>query len=332
MKDYKEEIQQTRQGSLGSSDGAMLCQIANLGYIPQSAKRRLAIVKGLVENTNITSTAMAFGDYIENQIYDHLVKNDTSYESNPLWVSKKYSREHVRLIAHPDIVKIDNDAKTISIWECKATKYNPKATKGTYRSQMFIQWTIAKELASEYGRDWRVHIYLCHYDTNGIDLENEQFTFDTARLSIHKMAFSSTLFDLGRAMDITNEYLSVLDEYYDGDEIDSNYLPEKVRNEFDMVTLALEEIKEREKKVDDFKAKLYEFMLQKGIKSIKNESWSIVRVDETESKSFDGKRFIEDYKASHPRKGNELAAKYTKVVKRKGSVQIRLKNDKNKNI
>ena len=56
-----------------------------------------------------------------------------------------------------------------------------------------------------------------------------------------------------------------------------------------------------------------------------------MRVDETESKSFDGKRFIDEYTTKYPRKGKALAQQYTKVVKRKGNVQIRLKTNKDKN-
>ena len=34
MEDYKSEIQQTRKGCLGSSDGKTLLQIASLGEVP----------------------------------------------------------------------------------------------------------------------------------------------------------------------------------------------------------------------------------------------------------------------------------------------------------
>ena len=62
MEDYKIDIEQSRKGNLGSSDARMLQQIAELGVVPKSAVKRLAIVKGLAENDNVYTPAMAFGD------------------------------------------------------------------------------------------------------------------------------------------------------------------------------------------------------------------------------------------------------------------------------
>ena len=105
IQDYKNEIANTRKGCLGGSDGKMLAQIAALGYVPKSAYKRLAVCNGLIEQEEIPRTAaIVAGDKIEMAIYDHLTKKDPRYESNPLWVSEKYSTKNVKLIAHPDIV------------------------------------------------------------------------------------------------------------------------------------------------------------------------------------------------------------------------------------
>ena len=132
-------------------------------------------------------------------------------------------------------------------------------------------------------------------------------------------------YKLSDAMDIVNDFLESFDNYYEGDEIESKYLPEKVKQEFDAITTILSEIKEREAKVEEFKARLYEFMLSQDIKSIKNEAWCITRVDATESRTFDSKAFLSEYATKHPRLYQKLVKSYEKVVKRKGSVQIRIK-------
>jgi hypothetical protein len=129
-------------------------------------------------------------------------------------------------------------------------------------------------------------------------------------------------------MDIVNDFLQDFNVFYDGDEIESEYLPDSVKQEFDAITGVLAEIKERESKVEEFKTRLYNFMLEHDIKSIKNESWGITRVDATESRSFDSKAFLLDYANKHPRLYNKLVKDYEKVVKRKGSVQIRIKTKK----
>ena len=117
-------------------------------------------------------------------------------------------------------------------------------------------------------------------------------------------------------------------EYYDGDDVDADMLPVAVKSQFDDVAAMLVEIKEREAKVDEFKKRLYDFMLEKDIKSIKNDVFSITRVDPTESKTFDAKRYLDDEAKAHPRKVKKLVAKYTKTTKRKGYAVIKVKEEK----
>ena len=68
-------------------------------------------------------------------------------------------------------------------------------------------------------------------------------------------------------------------------------------------------------------------MVEKDIKSIKNDMFAITRVDPTESKSFDGKNYMDDMAKEHPRKAKKILAKYTKTVKRKGYSVIKIKDN-----
>ena len=330
---HKEEIRMTRVGALGGSDAELIAQVAKLGYVPKSAYKRMAVCRGILKQEDITNAAMRFGNFVEDNVYQMLVGKDNEYQSNPLWESKKYSKRNVKLICHPDIVRYDYDNKILYVYECKATKYGVKATKETYRGQLFIEWELAHEIIKELDGDWKVKLALCHYDANEVDLDKD-FEIDTNRLTITNVAFNGTgsrmFIDIDKAMNIISDFLDTFNEYYSEDEIDSKYLPENVQQEFSVITNILTEIKEREKKVEEFKDRLYQFMLDKEIKSIKNDQWTIVRVDESESKSFDGKKYIEDYIAAHPYKGRKLYKEYEKTIERKGSVQIRLKN-RNKN-
>ena len=324
---YKEDIQNTRKGCLGGSDANMLAQIASVGYVPKSAYKRMAVVNGLIENKDITTRVMAFGDFIEQSIYENLSANNQNCQSNPLWISGKYSKEGCKLICHPDFVLYDEESKVMKIYECKATRFTPKQTKETYRNQMFIEWTLGNEIVKAKGDGWRVELYLCHYDTSNVNIEDD-FVFKPELMSIHKMRISDNTFDIMKAMEIASEFLSSFDYYTEDEEIDSEYLPEKVKNEFDTVTGILAEIKEREVKVDEFKRKLCDFMQEKGIKSIKNEAWNITLVGATESVSFDDKKFLAELKEKHPRKAKQIAKKYEKRVARGAYVSIKLKDKK----
>lgn len=330
MENYKEEIVSTRKGCLGGSDALMLKQIAELGSVPKSAHKRLAVVKGLIENDNVSTKVMAFGDFIEQSIYQSLYTINKDYQSNPMWVSGKYSRKDLKLICHPDFVLYDEENKTLNVYECKATRFSFAETRSTYESQLFIEWTLAKEVVAAKGKDWKVNMFLCHYDTFGVDFDSE-FEYDPNRMTVHKLRMRDGLFDITKAMDLTAEFLQTFDCYAEGDEIDAQYLPEKVRAEFDAISVILSEIKERENTIDAFKARMTDFMQEKGIKSIKSEEWSITLVNATESVSFDHKKFLSDLADKHPKKAKKLRKEYEKRIVKGAFVKISLNKKDNNN-
>lgn len=325
---YKENIVETRKIGLGSSDAHLLAQIDSLGTIPKHAYKRFAIIKGLVEYVETPTTqAMKLGDYIENLVFEYLDVSSKNYQSNPLWISEKYSRKNCKLFSHPDIVLKDDESKELRVYEVKSTKDSFNETRKKYKAQLYIHWLLANEYASKYV-GYKVKLFLVHYSTKDLNLE-EDFSFDAQRLTVKGIRFNNKLFDVSRAMDIVDDFLEGFKEYYEDDAIDYDYLPQKVKGEFDIITNMLVEIKEREKKIDDFKSKLLSFMQEKKVKSIKNEFWSIIMVEASESVQFDYKRYLDDYATKYPRKYNKLIKNYEKRIKRKCSIQIRLKDNNN---
>lgn len=330
--EYKDEIRSSRCGALGSSDGKLILQVAESGIIPKSAYKRLAVCKGLIEQEDIPyTTAVRAGDELEMLVFEHLKANDNRYQSNPCWVSKKYSRKNVKLLTHPDIVLQDDENKVLNVYEVKCTKFTFEQTRDTYKAQLIIHWTIANEIAKELG-GYKVKLSLVHYSTEGMNLENG-FEFDPSRLTVKQLRNiekEANTYRLSDAMDILNDFLETFTEYYEDEEIDGNLLPEKVKAEFDQVTTFLTEIKEREKKVEDFKKKLTEFMISKGVKSIKNDAWAITLINESESVSVDYKAiFANEIEAKKPRVANKLKKQYKKVTKKKAYVMIKTKDNNN---
>ena len=327
---YKEEIRNSRVGCLGSSDARLLSQIASLGYVPKSAHKRLAVVKGLIEHEEIPeNAAIHAGNVIEIAIFNHLHSQDERWESNVRWESKAFSTKNCKLISHPDFIKIDVENKVLHVVECKTTKYTHEQTRHMYQEQLYIHTLLAgekvKELESQYGGKWRTNIALCVYSTLGLDL-TQGIEFDPSRISLKSVRISRNQgFDVMLAMQIIDEFLETFNEYYAGEEIDADYLPATVRTQFDNVASMLVEIKEREAKVEEFKQRLYDFMLEKDIKSISCPQFSISRVDPSEAKTFDSKRYTEDLKAKFPRKARKIIEQYTKTTKKKGYCSIKIK-------
>ena len=323
---YKEEITRTRVGALGGSDGGMLMRVCELGEVPKSFYKRLAIVKGLIEQEDISTPQMRFGDFIEQSIYDNLVGINEDYQSNPMWTSKVYSKENCKLICHPDFVLEDKEKHILKVYECKATKYGIEQTKDNYQGQLFIEYTLACERAKELGSDWGVQLFLCHYNTNGVDL-NDEFSFDPNRLTIRKLHKQRHIFDIDMAMTIVSKFLEDFNEYYEDDEIDYSYLPTSAQTQFMEISKVMKQINDMQEEVNKFKEKIYTFFMERGIKKVSCEDFSFTIVEPSKSVSFDFKKFLKNYEASHPRLAKKLREKYRKESERKGYVKISVKGE-----
>lgn len=319
--DYKNDIINSRIGSLGSSDGKVLAAIAKNGCVQRGQVERLAIAKGLYERPNITNIAMQYGDFIENMIYDSLVQVDERWESNKCFRSQKYGREGLGLLVHIDFSLFDESRdKPLLLWvECKATTTDIEQTYKDYKEQLYIEYMLGKELAEELGADFKLE--LCHYDAS-VMFEDEsqlQFAFDPDKISRKKVVFKKPVFDISFGMDIASKYVSEMTEYK-REEIDWDYLPAEVQEQMKQVNNILVSIKEKQDRIEEFKSRFYDFLCKNEVKSIKTPYFTISRVDESVSIQFDKVRFT----AEHP----ELAAKYQRAVKKKGYVLIKTKEVK----
>lgn len=330
QQDYKNEIRVTRCGALGSSDGKLIISVAENGVIPKSAYKRLAVCKGLIEQEDIPYTAaVRAGDELEMLVFEHLKANDDRYQSNPCWVSKKYSRKNVKLLTHPDIVLQDDENKVLNVYEVKCTKFTFEQTRDTYKAQLIIHWTIANEIAKELG-GYKVRLSLVHYSTEGMNLE-DGFEFDPSRLTVktlRNMEKLSKSYRIAEAMDVIDNFLETFTEYYEKEEIDANLLPANVQSQFTEVAQFLREIKEREAKIDAFKAKLYDFLFERGIKKVACDDFSFTVVAPTQQVSIDYKNlFAQEIEAKKPRVARQLKEKYKKTTNKRGYVVIKTGNN-----
>ena len=330
MNEVKQEILATRTGCLGGSDARLIQSIAEAGKIPQSAMKRLAVCKGLTEQPQFTNPAIEFGNYVESMVFESLHSQDERWQSNPCLVSTKYSKLNCKVIDHIDFFLQDDEKKVLVLGECKATHSTFEQTHDEYKWQLLHHYLLGCEKAKELG-GYKVKVMLCHYLTDGIDL-TQPFEFDPSRLTVktlRNMEKLSKSYHLSEAMDIVDTFLENFTEYYE-DEVDGNLLPEKVKAEFDQVTTFLAEIKEREKKVENFKKKLCSFMQEKGVKAIKTDAWAITLVNESESVSVDYKAiFANEIEVKKPRIANRLKKQYKKVTKKKAYITIKVRDNNN---
>ena len=326
MEQYKQDIINTRKGCLGGSDAKLLQQVALWGKVPQSAYKRLAVCKGLIEQENITNKVMEYGDFIEQSIFEHLWDVDKRYQSNPCLVSKKYSTEQVKIIDHVDFVLQDDENKVLNLYECKASKYSTTQVRNIYECQLYHHYLLGGELAKELG-NYRVNVFLCHYDTSDVDFD-AQWEFNPDKITIRKVRFNNKqVFDMASAVAIVSNFLANFNEYYEQEEIDANLLPANVQTRFSEVAQLLREIKEREAKVEAFKTKLYDFLVARNISKIKCDDFSFTVVSPTRSVKVDYKKLFEEEIASkHPVKAKKLQVKYRSETDKRGYVKISVKD------
>lgn len=321
---HKADVISTRVGCLGGSDAKMLAQIDNLGSIPTSAYKRLAVCKGLVGHDSMTNRAMEYGDFVEQRVFEMLSKGNTEYQSNPCWVSEKYSRKNVKCIDHVDVAYIDNEKQIVNIWEVKASKYPTNVVRQDYKAQLYHHTLFGREKCSKLGRKWRCKVYLVHYNTDGIDLEQE-FTFDESRVKIQEVKFNGRLFDLEKAMDLVDNFLETFDFYTENEIISAQYLPEKIQAQFSQIADVMREIKNKEERINEFKKKLYEFMIEKGIKSVSGEDYTFSVVMPSQTTSFDAKSYLAEMDEKHPRVAKKLREQYKKTTNKNGYLAIKVK-------
>lgn len=321
---YKDGIIATRTGCVGSSDAKMLMQVSALGTVPRSAYNRLFVVKGLsVHDESVSSMAVDYGNEIEMMIYSHLSAQDGRYQSNPYWESEMFSRKNVKCIAHPDIVLEDEATHTLSVFEVKTSHYTTAALKKLYRAQLFFQYRLACERVLHLGYMWRVRMYLVHYDTSGLDLSAHN-DFDPGRLKVSGVRVPCGLFDLGRAMDIVDCFLENLtaDDLKHLDVVEARHLPTSVRGQFSAVAGMLREIKRREAEVEEFKNRLYAFLLENDISKVRCDDFSFSLVRPSQVVTFDAKKFWEDWAEEHEQEAATVREKYKKITAKRGYVKI----------
>lgn len=329
MNEHKSDIIATRTGCLGGSDARLIQSVAVAGKIPQSAIKRLAVCKGLAEQPQFTNPAIEFGNYVESMVFESLHSQDERWQSNPCLVSTKYSRTNCKVIDHIDFFLQDDEKKVLVLGECKATRSTFEQTHDEYKWQLLHHYLLGCEKAKELG-GYNVKIMLSHYCTDGIDL-TQPFEFDPSRLTVktlRNMGKLSKSYHLAEAMDIIDTFLENFTEFYEQEEVDANLLPANVQTQFSDVAQFLREIKEREAKVNAFKAKLYDFLSERGIKKVSCDDFSFAVVAPTQQISVDYKAlFTQEIEAKKPRVAKRLKDKYKKTTNKKGYVLIHVNND-----
>lgn len=294
--EHDPNVKQNRHLYVGGSDIPTILGINKYKTQFELAQEKVGIKKSEFQGNEYTH----FGNVLEPQIRDYInMVNETNFIP-----STRINEEH-GIRSNTD--GYDQDADLIL--EIKTHGKNP--TLKVYEAQMQLyMW----QFNVNYG-------WLALYERPN-DFNTE---FDADRLKIELISrddeYIQKILDAIETFWIRCEYLKDNPEMTEQEflNVGQNEVA-IIANQVSKLELQLAEFKQLEKQYKEAKQKLHDAMEEYDIKKFETDYIIITRILPGERKSFDSKRFKEDYP--------ELAEEYQKVSKTAGSVRIKVKGEK----
>lgn len=286
---HKEEIEVTRVGGFGGSDASLFYRIGlrGLSALTNTDKKRIRVAKGMDEYKPIPmNDAMQRGHSFEDWYSE-------KYQSAAMERERKFTRD----LARNFNTFFHADFSDTFIYELKSTS-NTDDVLETYEAQLQWQHMISA-----------MPVYIVISDSS-LPFENCSEPIKVKRDE--------------KVIEILQNGIRLLDENWDtldleiGEEwSDSDLMPFE-KNDIATFTSYLEKIQELEKLADESKAKVFQFMKDNNIKSLKSDSYTVTFIPESTTTSLDKKKLFTE----HP----EIKEQdYLKTSPKKAYITVKLK-------
>ena len=287
---HKEEIEVTRVGGFGGSDAAMFYRIGlkGLSAITNSDKKRIRVAKGIDEYKPIPmNDAMQRGHDFEDWYSEN-------YQSAAMERERKFTRD----LAKNFDTFFHADFSDTYIYELKST-HNTDDVLTTYDAQLQWQHMISA-----------MPVYIVISDSS-LPFEDCSEPIEVKRNE--------------RIIKILQNGIRLLDENWDtldleiGEEwSDSDLMPFE-KNDIAVFTSYLQRIQQLEELAEESKAKVFQFMKDNNIKSLKSDSYTVTFTPESTTTSLDKKKLFTE----HPEIKEQY---YLKTSQKKAYITVKLKN------
>ena len=286
---HKQEIEVTRVGGFGGSDASMFYRIGlrGLSALTNTDKKRIRVAKGIDEYKPISmNDAMQRGHDFEDWYSEN-------YQSAAMERERKFTRD----LARNFDTFFHADFSDTYIYELKST-HNTDDVLTTYDAQLQWQHMISA-----------MPVYIVISDSS-LPFENCSEPIKVKRNE--------------RIIEILQNGIRLLDENWDtldleiGEEwSDSDLMPFE-KNDIAAFTSYLEKIQELEALAEESKAKVFQFMQDNNIKSLKSDSYTVTFIPESTTTSLDKKKLFTE----HP----EIKEQdYLKTSPKKAYITVKLK-------
>lgn len=287
---HKQEIEVTRVGGFGGSDAAMFYRVGlkGLSALTNSDKKRIRVAKGIDEYKPIqVNEAMQRGHDFEDWYSEN-------YQSAAMERERKFSKnlsKNFDTFFHADF-------SDTFIYELKSTA-NTDEVLSTYEAQLQWQHMISG-----------LPVYVVISDSS-LPFENCSEPIEVKRNE--------------KVIEILLNGIKLLDDNWDtldlevGEEwSDSDLMPFE-KNDIAVFTSYLQRIQQLEELAEESKAKVFQFMKDNNIKSLKSDSYTVTFIPESTTTTLDKKKLF----TAHP-EINE--SDYLKTSPKKAYITVKLKN------
>ena len=289
---HKQEIEATRVGGFGGSDAKMFYKIGlkGLASLNNTDKKRIRVAKGIDEYKPITmNEAMQrghdFEDWYEKQSFAPLNAEREVAISSML-------AKNFKTFAHADFFSNGE------VWELKCLS-NPENAYNDYFEQ--LQW---------YFMLGAVNVWLAVSDSNYSFIEGTTFPVEIKRDE--------------RIIDILRNGIKLLDQNWEtldlevGEEWSESDLLPFEKEDIAVFASYLQRIQQLEELAEESKLKVFNFMKDNGIKSLKSDYYTVTFIPESTTATLDKKKLF----TAHP----EIKEQdFLKVSPKKAYITVKLK-------
>ena len=290
---HKNEIEVTRKGGFGGSDAKMFYKIGlkGLSALTNTDKKRIRVAKGIDEYTPIPmNEAMQkghdFEDWYAEQSFAPIADRE---EKLSCQLANNFDT-----FFHADFSDCFDE-----VWELKCVG-NPDNAVQDYYEQLQWQHLIGVK---------KLWLVVC----------DSSQPFDSG------VKMPELIERNEQAIEILRNGIKLLDENWDNLDLevgedwnDSDLMPFE-KNDIMAFTSYLQKIQELEKLAEESKAKVFQFMKDNNIKSLKSDSYTVTFIPESTTTSLDKKKLFTE----HP----EIKEQdYLKTSPKKAYITVKLKN------
>lgn len=286
---HKQEIEVTRVGGFGGSDAAMFYRVGlkGLSALTNSDKKRIRVAKGIDEYKPIqVNEAMQRGHDFEDWYSEN-------YQSAAMERERKFSKnlsKNFDTFFHADF-------SDTFIYELKSTA-NTDEVLSTYEAQLQWQHMISG-----------LPVYVVISDSS-LPFENCSEPIEVKRNE--------------KVIEILLNGIKLLDDNWDtldlevGEEWNESDLMPFEKNDISVFTSYLQRIQQLEELAEESKAKVFQFMKDNNIKSLKSDSYTVTFIPESTTTSLDKKKLFTE----HPKIKEQ---DYIKTSPKKAYITVKLK-------